>query len=121
MLALLVSFLGVVVIATKGNLLSFKFENPFGVALAAGSSLIWALYWTLNVKDKRDEIVKLALNFFFGFVFILVAAFSSASAAIPGIKGGLSALYIGCFEMGITFVLWLKAMKYSNQPLMSAI
>jgi drug/metabolite transporter (DMT)-like permease len=30
---------------------------------------------------------------------------------IPNLKGTLAALYVGLFEMGITFVLWLMAMK----------
>ncbi|HPI45589.1 MAG TPA: EamA family transporter, partial [Tenuifilaceae bacterium] len=28
--------------------------------------------------------------------------------------GLLASIYIGAFEMGITFVLWLKAMKYAT-------
>jgi drug/metabolite transporter (DMT)-like permease len=33
---------------------------------------------------------------------------------IPGLKGILGAVYIGLFEMGVTFLLWLKALKLSK-------
>ena len=72
--ALIISFLGVVVIGTRGNLATLRFSNPLGVALAVGSSVIWALFWICNMEDRRDEVAKLFLNFAFGFIFIAVAA-----------------------------------------------
>ena len=38
--AAFVSYSGVVVISTHGDILSFRFSNPFGVALALGSTVI---------------------------------------------------------------------------------
>ena len=57
--ALLLSFIGVILISSEGNILDMNFSNPFGVFLALGSSVIWALFWLFNVKDQRDEIIKL--------------------------------------------------------------
>jgi drug/metabolite transporter (DMT)-like permease len=33
---------------------------------------------------------------------------------IPPINGLLSSIYVGLFEMGITFLVWLKALKLSK-------
>ena len=44
-LALVISYGGVVVISTEGHPLSLHFTDPFGVALALFSTIIWALYW----------------------------------------------------------------------------
>lgn len=78
-LAILISFLGVLTISTRGNLLGFSFSNPYGAILGIASAVIWALFWIYNIKDKRDEISKLFLNFLFGIVYISIAlaAFSS--------------------------------------------
>lgn len=110
--ALIVSFAGVIIIATHGDFSSIRFSDTTGVLLAVSSSLVWALYWVLNVKDQRDETVKLFLNFAFGFAFMLVYILIGGNKIRlnPGIWG---TLYIGLFEMGLTFILWLKAMKYS--------
>jgi len=53
--------------------LNFKFTNTFGVGLAFGSIFIWALYWILNLKDNREEVSKLFLNFVFGFLYIVIS------------------------------------------------
>ena len=112
--ALLVSFVGVALISSQGNLSSFGSSNPLGVMLALSSSLLWALFWVLNVKDKRPEEIKLFLNFLFSFIYLLVI-----SPFIPGFYSidpvGIPAgIYVGCFEMGFAFLFWLKALSISK-------
>jgi drug/metabolite transporter (DMT)-like permease len=113
-LATFISFVGVLVISTRGDILGFKFTNITGVCLATGSSIIWAVFWIYNVRDKRDETVRMFLNFAFGSVFTFLGMLLFADAKIPGLKGALGAVYVGLFEMGITFLLWLKALKLSK-------
>ena len=113
MLAILVSFTGIVVIATKGDVMGLQFTNPSGVALALGSTVIWSLFWIVNIKDKRDEVVKLFLNFSFGFIYILIATTILGELAIPPWQAILGSVYIGLFEMGIAYVFWLKGLQLS--------
>lgn len=114
LLAILISFTGILIIATKGQLTSLKFTNPTGVALALGSTVIWSLFWIVNLKDKRDEVVKLFLNFSFGFVYILVTALILGVIKAPPWKAVAGAAYIGIFEMGIAYVFWLKGLQLSS-------
>ncbi|UCD58779.1 MAG: DMT family transporter [Candidatus Hydrogenedentota bacterium] len=113
-LAIIVSFMGVFIISTRGDILGFRFTNLNGVLLALGSSIIWALFWIYNVKDERDEVAKLFLNFTFGFIFILISILLFSRIMAPDMTGLLGAIYVGLFEMGITFVMWLKALKLSK-------
>jgi drug/metabolite transporter (DMT)-like permease len=113
-IAVFISFIGVIIISTRGTIFNWSSFNALGIALALGSSMIWALYWLFNVKDKRDELIKLFLNFIFGFVFILIYNLIFERVSFPGINGLLSAAYVGTFEMGITYVFWLKALKLSK-------
>ena len=112
--AVLVSYSGVLVISTHGHLLSFRFSNPVGAALALGSTIIWALYWIYNTKDDRDPVVGLLLNFVFGLPWVVAACLVFSTLWISNIRGLLGAVYVGIFEMGITFVLWLSALKLSE-------
>jgi len=109
--AITISFWGVLIIATRGDIWGLRFNKPVGVLLALGSTVIWALFWIYNVRDKRDEAVRLFLNFAFGSVFILVAMLLSTGIKVPNKSGIYGAVYIGLFEMGITFLVWLKALK----------
>jgi len=113
-LAGVVSYSGVFVISTHGNPLGFRFSDPLGVALALGSTVIWALYWIYNTKDDRDPVPGLLLNFVFGFPFVLILCFSISTPTVSDLNGLLGAVYVGLFEMGLTFVLWLSALKLSE-------
>jgi drug/metabolite transporter (DMT)-like permease len=112
-LAGVVGYLGVWVIATRGNVLGLEFSNPGGVALALGSTVIWSLYWIINQKRRLDPVVGLFLNFVGGFPFILAACLVFSRLSVTHPYGLYGALYVGIFEMGITFVCWLLALKYA--------
>ncbi len=113
--ALFISFAGVYLISSQGKLFSFDGASIGGILLATGSSVFWALYFILNVKDKRDESVKLFLNFFFGSVYLLTALIVTGSwQESIGLKGAFGSIYIGIFEMGITFFFWLKALSMAS-------
>jgi drug/metabolite transporter (DMT)-like permease len=110
-IALFISFIGVYFIASQGAPGTLVFREPAGVILAAGSSLIWSIYWIYNVKMGLDENLQLLLNFFFASVYItLFLLFFNDFHNLDTTGTGL-AVYAGIFEMGVTFVLWIKAMK----------
>ncbi len=110
-LALLISFCGVIIISSQGNLADLKINEPFGVFLAAGSSIIWALFWLLNVRDQRNELIKLFYNFVFGFIFTSIYLFFFSTLPHWNGQAMAAAVYVGFFEMGITFFLWLSALQ----------
>lgn len=112
-ISIFTSFFGLLVISTKGQLASLHFESPLGVSLAIGSAFFWALYWILNLKDQRDSLPKITLNMGFGLVYIAIYMLFFRNIEVPQDKGLLGAVYIGLFEMGITFVIWLMALKHS--------
>ena len=112
--AILISYLGVLIVSTHGDLLPIRFSNIAGVCLALGSGVIWALYWIYNTKNKNDAVVNLFLNFTFAFPFVLLITIVYSSVKIPSLPGLLGACYVGIVEMGITFVFWLKALKLSS-------
>jgi drug/metabolite transporter (DMT)-like permease len=114
-LALLISFAGVYIISSQGRLLEPGHSDLTGIFLATGSSVFWALYFILNVKDKRDEGVKLLLNFVFGSIYLIVTMIVTRRLQIEtGFRGVAASVYVGVFEMGITFLFWLKALQMAT-------
>lgn len=113
-IALFISFAGVFLISSQGDVFHFGKSDPIGVLLAVGSSLIWSFFFIFNVRDKRDEELKLLMNFFFSTVFILLLNLIMGNFRVPEFKGLVAAAYIGLFEMGITFLFWLKALSWSK-------
>lgn len=111
-MAILISFFGIIIISAKGNILDFKLSNLSGDLLALGSSVIWALFWLFNMKDGKDSVVKLFLNFLSGTLMSLVLLLFTSGFGFD-IKALPAFIYIGIFEMSLTFVFWLTALKYS--------
>ena len=112
--ALLISFSGVFFISSQGGKGNFSPEQLPGVFLALGSSVIWSFFWILNVKDTRDEILKLFLNFFFGFIFLVITMIALNKSLPTVYQAWLSGAYVGIFEMGMAFIFWLKALQLTR-------
>ena len=115
-IGLIVGFSGAVIIAMFGRPSTGSlYVTPGGIALALSSSVVWGIYWILNMKRKIPEIGGLSLNFFWGFIFITLFLSIRRDFYLPGSKGFFATTYVGLFEMGITFVLWLKALNLSKR------
>ncbi|MGB9824850.1 MAG: DMT family transporter [Candidatus Hydrothermia bacterium] len=110
-LALIISFSGAALVVTKGNFKTLNFTSVPGTVLAIISTLLWATYWLLNMKDKRPALQKLFYNFFFGTLYLLLLQSLLKLSEIKTYKAVIGGIYVGLFEMGITFFLWLKALE----------
>jgi drug/metabolite transporter (DMT)-like permease len=113
-IGLITGYFGAVIIATGGNLLHFSFTEPVGVGLALGSTVIWALYWIYNIMDPRHPAVLLFLNFIFSIIPTTTCYLFFTGFRIPSAAGMIGSVYIGIFEMSVTYLIWLSALRYSE-------
>jgi drug/metabolite transporter (DMT)-like permease len=113
LLAGFVCYAGVFLIATGGSAAGFAVADPLGVGLALGSTVLWALYWLANARSRLDPVVGLWWNFAGAAPLCLatVALRSGFDLSPPGLLAGA---YVGAFEMGFTFILWLSALRLST-------
>lgn len=111
----LIAYAGVWTIATRGAVWNVQFADGTGVALALGSTLLWALYWLLVARDPRPPVVAQWQNFT-----VAVPVLTVLILLGPGFQwhgwGSLGAgVYVGLFEMGLAFVLWQQAMLRTSR------
>lgn len=117
LLAACISYSGIVVIATRGSPLSLDFAQPLGVGLALLSTLLWSLYWVINTRLSVDPEVNLFLNFS-GALPLLLGLLWWSGTPLPVVwQGWAGGFYVGLFEMGLAFVLWMGAMKATTSTL----
>ena len=113
---MIVGFTGVLFIASKGHFFSFSFDG-IGLFLAIFSSVIWAAYWLISKTSQIAPVQFLFINQVFGIIatlgWILI---SQSNFTLPNAQTFLATLYSGWFEMGITFVLWISAMRMASKP-----
>ena len=108
-LAGLIAYAGVWVIATRGQVFHVAFADPLGVGLALASTLLWALYWLLNVRDQRPPLVAQWQNFAVGLPVLTLLMLLGPGFSWSGWAAVGAGIYVGLFEMGIAFVLWQLA------------
>ncbi|PIE53238.1 hypothetical protein CSA37_02530 [Candidatus Fermentibacteria bacterium] len=113
---ILISFAGVAFMALSGGgSLNVK---VLPLALALLSTVIWAIYWLLNARARGAAEV-LFSSFIWGTAYLgLAGAVSSQSFAVS-MKALPWILYIGVFEMGLTYMMWSTALK--NAPSAAAV
>ncbi|NTS78436.1 DMT family transporter [Catenovulum sp. SM1970] len=115
-IALLLAYFAVFIISsggTHGDL------SLLGISLALGSTLLWSSYWI--IKQKIDVPAEQSLLICFSLaaplLIVLSAIFSPFQLSqFSELKALSSAIYVGFFEMGITFLLWLAALKKAHRP-----
>lgn len=113
-IACVLGYLGVLVIATRGDILGLNFTSAAGVGWALLSTFLWAGYWILNTRHSSEPVLTLLVCFGISLPFSIGASwYFSDWSGIPW-QGWAAVTYVGLFEMGLTFVLWLKAMKLTQ-------
>ena len=121
-LALIISFIGVVVVSANGNFSGSENTSPSsGVILCLLSAVIWALYWILNMRDARLPLVKLTWGFSISVLCIWVYGLITGNT-MPKLEWPFLVypVYIGLFEMSITFLIWITALeKAKNTVILS--
>ena len=110
-LAVALGYLGVVVIATEGDPGSMQFTSATGLSFALGSTLVWALFWLLNTRSTHDPSLALTGGFLCATP-IAVVLCATLGGGVPPLGFPLaSAVYVGFFEMGFTWLLWSLALR----------
>jgi drug/metabolite transporter (DMT)-like permease len=114
LLSIFIAYCGVVVIATHGDIFSLQFSDPAGVGLALASTLIWALFWIFNVRQEGEPEITLFISFLWSLPIMFIVTIIFAPLHNVAWQGLVGAMYVGTFEMGITFLLWSIALKLSS-------
>jgi len=81
------------------------------------------LFWLMNTRQGADPVLLLFLGFATGLVLTLAVApllggldsLGAWSALLPPAAAWPALIYVGLFEMGITFVLWLTALQRARR------
>ncbi|MEX1057921.1 MAG: DMT family transporter [Natronospirillum sp.] len=85
--------------------------TALGVGLAILSTLFWAGYWAVSMRDRRPALVAMFHHFLFAWPVLTVIMLWQGTDFLAVRSGWLPTLYIGFFEMGLAFLLWMAALQ----------
>ena len=113
-IAIAVSFIGVVIIATQGNIQQLHFAKPMGILFAVIAAVAYGLFSVLGKKQDYDKTTSMMFYYIFTFIYTLIAVLVFGFIPhVAGIQlGGL--IWIGIFSSGGAFLLWFLALKYGD-------
>jgi hypothetical protein len=108
---MVVSYCGVVILLSQGRTDGFAGIDGLGVALALGSTLVWATYWLATVRASDDPLVMMTASFAVGAAAIgLTCELTYGLPTVTLRRLGYGA-WVGLVEMGVTFLLWQQALR----------
>lgn len=115
-LGMAISLGGVALISLGSESFSGVQLSVAGLLLAFLSSFVWASFWILNKKSEHiDNVLALFVSFLFGSIFLLLGLLF-VDVQLQSMKGLLSAVYVGLFEMAIPFIFFGLALKRTDNP-----
>jgi len=107
---LCVSFGGALVVVLGGNALPGGISIA-GVVIAFATTIFWVFYWLITKTVQEDPVISLWVPFSVGAAILSVAAVFFFRPENLSLQAWLSAGYVGLFEMSVTFLLWLNALR----------
>jgi drug/metabolite transporter (DMT)-like permease len=106
-----ISYLGVLVLLSQGRLTAWPAVDWYGVALALGSTVLWAGYWLANTRSRMEPVGLMAWSFLLATPVVAIACWLGPGwPPLTWQTVGYGA-WVGVLEMGITFLLWQQALR----------
>ncbi|MFE8423772.1 DMT family transporter [Tenacibaculum sp. ZH5_bin.1] len=118
-ISILLGFIGVFLVLTKGDFEQLKFENINIDLIVFTGAFVFALFSVLSKKIKMDDILLLTIYF-------LTASFASflsmnfySEFKIPNLNTGIPILINGFLVNGLSYIFWIKALKIGEASLIA--
>jgi len=116
-----VSFLGIFIVISKGDLTGLKFDSPAGILSAVSGAVCYGLFSALEKKHGYEKISSIMFYYFFSFIYSLAAVLWFSEFPSLGLKQLAGLAWLGAFVNGLSTVCWFLALKYGDTARISNI
>lgn len=109
-----VSYAGAVIVVVGGQRAAWTNLDLQGLFYIALSTVLWALYWVLNTRTRSAPLTLMLASFSLALPpLALVTWWLDGWPPLTATSLGYG-LWIGAVEMGITFLLWQRALRLTR-------
>ena len=119
LLAIAISFSGVVVIVTRGQMVEFQFENLGGNLLALSGALVFASFSVLGKRANCDLTVAAFIYFCAALLCAAIAVAATGSLPWPSPAVWRWLLFNGILVNGVSYLFWFKALERGDTFIVS--
>jgi len=114
MLAVILSFLGVVIVTSGGSLQQFGLDSLKGALMCVAAAVSYGLFTVLNKKNHYDSFFSMMVFHFMSFILPLVYLAFSGESCIPSPAEVPGLAWIGIATNAIAFTTWALALKFGD-------
>jgi len=111
LIAIVISFFGILVIVTNGHLINLNFSNLKGDLMALFYAFVFALFSVLGKKFKYDQTFSAMIFFLSALIFMVPTTLVLSNIKLPTLGVWFWLFLNGFFINGITYIFWFKALK----------
>lgn len=115
-IALCISFIGIVVVATKGNFINFSFGDTKGILFAVSGAISYGLFSVLGKKINYESYTSMMFYYLFACIITFIFTLNIPAISIYQLVG---LLWLGIFTCGLAYVTWFLALKHGDTAEMS--
>ena len=112
-LSIVIGFLGVIFMLTKGNFAQIHLNNIKVDILVIFGAFAFALFSVLSKKVTIDAYTLNTIYFFTATICSFISMLTFSSFKLPNTHSLLPIIINGLFVNGISYLFWIKALKYA--------
>lgn len=119
--AIVLGFVGVYIVVTRGHITSFAVGAIGGNILALVAACAYGFFSVLSKRNNDDKVTSTFFFYVFAFVYTGVYLVLSSSFAVPTTRELPGLIWLGVATSGVAFVLWQLALKHGDTGTVSNI
>lgn len=120
-LAILLGFIGVVMVVSEGNAHFLHKISWHGNGLALLAAVSYGLFSVLSKRNDEEKLTSTMFYYLFAFMYVCFYLLFFSSLHLPTLKETAGLLWLGIFTNGLAFVFWQLALKHGNTVRVSNI
>lgn len=112
--AMILSFFGIYIVISQGNVLNVAASNWAGVLLAFLGAASYGLFSVLGKKHDYDKLTSVMFYWGFSFIFAALSVLVFSRIRIPTLYELTGLIWVGGVAGGIAYVFWFLALKHGD-------
>lgn len=109
--AIVLSFIGVIIVTSNGNLLSIDKDSLIGALFCVLAAISYGLFSVLNKQKNYNKYLSMMLFYFVSFIVSLVYILFTKEWYIPQVNQLAGLIWIGIFTSAIAFTSWALSLE----------
>ena len=120
-IAIIISFIGVIIVSINGNLFNIEKSSIIGTIYCFLAAISYGLFSVLNKEQNYNKYISMMLYYLSSFCISLIYCLCKKKIFIPEMNQLLGLLWIGVFTSAIAFTLWALALEKGDTAKISNI